>query len=457
MGINYRLAAMLVVCVAFLYGAYVTKPLMDQETEDHRLRQERDGEGLMQRLSKIFDPQYQDAYMAEQRRKYRESRGLKDDGVTIDSTIKAHKHQEAMPETSGDAETHSSSPEKATSELAEKKIYRVVHTTVGHEGHNSRVRRSIGVPEVRNFSPFLMLDHFSIAPEAGFPDHPHRGQETITYVLQGALDHEDFTGSRGTLRRGDLQFMTAGRGVVHAEMPHAATPDEQAAAAEAPDDYTPMGGPDDVEGLQLWVDLPVDLKQCEPRYRDLRAAEIPTTSVLGDARGSSSVKVISGEAYGVSSLQDLAYTPVWMLDYVVEPPGNDDAPIVVEQRIPAGFNSFVYIISGANVTIADRTVGSHTNVFFTANPTDPEVVRITVGSSPKTGSGTEDALLAPANSTRFLIVAGQILDQPVVQHGPFVEISRERIIKAFNDYQTFSNGFERAWGWASHIGRRLMV
>lgn len=105
------------------------------------------------------------------------------------------------------------------------------------EGAGARVRRSIGTPQLRNFSPFLMLDHFTIKPGAGFPDHPHRGQETITYLLEGAVDHEDFAGNAGTIEAGDLQFMTAGRGIMHAEMPR------QNADGSAN------------VGMQLWVDL----------------------------------------------------------------------------------------------------------------------------------------------------------------------------------------------------------
>lgn len=111
------------------------------------------------------------------------------------------------------------------------------------EGAGARVRRSIGTPQLRNFSPFLMLDHFTIKPGAGFPDHPHRGQETITYLLKGAVDHEDFAGNAGTIEAGDLQFMTAGKGIMHAEMPR-----------QNPDGSANVG-------MQLWVDL-----RMYPRY-----------------------------------------------------------------------------------------------------------------------------------------------------------------------------------------------
>ena len=187
------------------------------------------------------------------------------------------------------------------------------------EGVGARVRRSIGTAKLRNLSPFLMLDHFSVSPGAGFPDHPHRGQETITYLLQGAFDHEDFAGHRGTIETGDLQFMTAGRGIMHAEMPRANA-----------------DGSANV-GLQLWVDLPETLKSVEPRYRDLKAEAIPTVDVDD---GKVHVKVISGQSHGIDGVRDLAYTPVWILDITIKPGGK------MQQVLPSGWNGFAYTLSG---------------------------------------------------------------------------------------------------------------
>ena len=187
------------------------------------------------------------------------------------------------------------------------------------EGAGARVRRSIGTPKLRNFSPFLMLDHFTVHPGAGFPDHPHRGQETITYLLEGAVDHEDFAGNAGTIEAGDLQFMTAGRGIMHAEMPR----------------QNADGSPN--IGMQLWVDLPEKLKACEPRYRDLRAKEIPQIEVDS---GKASIKIISGQSHGTDSVQELAYTPVWILDVTIKPGGK------VTQELPVGWNAFAYTLSG---------------------------------------------------------------------------------------------------------------
>ncbi|KJR84654.1 uncharacterized protein SPSK_09449 [Sporothrix schenckii 1099-18] len=284
------------------------------------------------------------------------------------------------------------------------------------EGAGARVRRSIGTPALRNFSPFLMLDHFSIKPGAGFPDHPHRGQETITYLLNGGVDHEDFAGNKGTINSGDLQFMTAGRGIMHAEMPR-----------QNPDGSANVG-------LQLWVDLPQNLKNCEPRYRDLRAAEIPTVDVDDNKVH---IKVISGESHGINSVKDLAYTPVWILDLTVQPGGK------VAQPLPANWNAFAYILEGSatisNGEEAPTKVEQYSNVVF-----GPEGDGVTVSVD---ASATEPA--------RLVLVAGTPLDQPIVQYGPFVVNSKEEVYKALMDYQTHTNGFERAEGWQSEIGKSM--
>ncbi|KAK3387531.1 RmlC-like cupin domain-containing protein [Podospora didyma] len=283
------------------------------------------------------------------------------------------------------------------------------------EGAGARVRRSVGTPSLRNFSPFLMLDHFSVKPGAGFPDHPHRGQETITYLLEGAVDHEDFAGNKGTIGPGDLQFMTAGRGIMHAEMP-----------AQNADGSANVG-------LQLWVDLPKHLKMCEPRYRDLSASEIPTVDVDD---GKVHVKVISGQSHGIDSVKDLAYTPVWILDIEIKPGGS------IAQPLPEGWNAFGYVLEGSvlvgkpgNQTPVDQ----YHNVVF--EPTG-EAVFASVDAGAET-------------SGRIVLIAGTPLDQKVVQYGPFVLNSQEEVYQAFMDYQTHTNGFERAKGWESEIGKSM--
>ncbi|WEW58455.1 RNA pol II transcription cofactor [Emydomyces testavorans] len=285
------------------------------------------------------------------------------------------------------------------------------------EGAGARVRRSIGTAKLKNFSPFLMLDHFTIGKGAGFPDHPHRGQETITYLLSGGVDHEDFAGNKGTIGPGDLQFMTAGRGIMHAEMPH-----------ENPD-----GSPN--VGMQLWVDLPEKLKMCEPRYRDLRASEIPTVTVDD---GKARVKVISGQSHGVDSVRDLAYTPVWIFDITLQPGGK------ITQALPKGWNAFAYTLAGSTTFGKDSSASSKTVPEFYNVVFDQEGDLIDASNLP---DAKEDS--------RFILVAGQPLDQNVVQYGPFVLNSQEEVYQAMLDFQTASNGFERARGWESKIGKRM--
>ncbi|SCU87562.1 LAME_0D10572g1_1 [Lachancea meyersii CBS 8951] len=272
------------------------------------------------------------------------------------------------------------------------------------EGVGAKVRRSIGTLKLRHFAPFLLLDHFTVAPPAGFPDHPHHGQETITYVLGGMIAHEDFTGSQGVLREGDLQFMTAGKGIVHSEIPVQLESNEPAA------------------GLQLWVDLPEKLKNCEPRYRDLRKKETP----IAKPHDCLEVRVISGKSYGVESLSELAYTPVDFYHFI-----NSKKGVHFKQEFPADFNVFMYVLKGA-VTVNSQLFPQFSSVFFKPDGLYVEGV-----------SASEDA--------EFVLVGGQILDQPVVQHGPFVETTRERIIEVFDNYRSGTNGFERAPGWSSSI------
>jgi redox-sensitive bicupin YhaK (pirin superfamily) len=154
-------------------------------------------------------------------------------------------------------------------------------------------------------------------------EDPHRGQETITYLLSGAVDHEDFAGNKGTIEAGDLQFMTAGRGIVHAEMPR----QNEDGSANV--------------GMQLWVDLPKELKSSED--------------------GKVHVKIISGKAYDTESLKELAYTPVWLLDFTVQPGGK------VKQSLPKGWNAFAYLLNGTTIFSTggeSRPIEQYHNVVF---------------------------------------------------------------------------------------------
>lgn len=294
--------------------------------------------------------------------------------------------------------------------VAPRTIFKYFLAIQQEEGMGAQVRRSIGTINMRNFTPFLMLDHFNVSPQAGFPDHPHYGQSTVTYLLKGRFAHEDFTGAKGVLVPGDLQFMTAGKGIVHAEMPI--------------DDGTGTY----INGMQLWVDLPKDQKEIAPSYRDLKKDEIPV--VKPDDKVT--VKVIAGEAYGVKSVQDLAHVAVDYYDFEVLPGG------VVSQPFKEGYNVFLYILEGS-LDVGGKVVEQYNAVFFNR---DGATVDVRV---PETQEG----------KTQFVLIGGQALDQQIVQHGPFVATTREKIYEVFMNYQAGKNGFERAIGFVSSIARGI--
>lgn len=292
--------------------------------------------------------------------------------------------------------------------MSARTVKTVVHAMERAEGVGATVRRSIGVDGMRKFSPFLMFDHFS-GGEGGFPEHPHLGQETITYMIKGAFAHEDFTGNKGMLYPGDLQFMTAGKGIVHSEMP------------------VPLQNGEQPYGMQLWVDLPKDMKEVDPRYRDLRAYEIPEVI---EQDGKLKVKVISGKAYGVESLKELAYTPVHYYHYSLKPGA------LFEQEVPDNFNMFLYVMSGEGLILTDGSVlNQFDNAFFKV---DGNLIK---GANP----------LDSDNDIEFILVGGEILDQHTVHYGPFVANNQERIRKAFQDYNYAREGFAPLKTWKTLI------
>lgn len=295
-------------------------------------------------------------------------------------------------------------------------IKQTVYATEQSEGAGARVRRSIGSSSLRNLSPFLLLDHFSSGAGSGFPDHPHRGQETITYMLSGGFQHEDFAGNAGTIWAGDLQFMKAGRGIMHSEMPVVQTDGTLNA------------------GLQLWVDLKEEEKLGEPTYRDLKAAEIPSVK---SEDGKALVKIIAGRSQGTESVRDLAGQPVWLVDVTLQPGGR------VAQEVPAGWTAFAYVLSGS--------------VSFGEGPAAKKVKQFENAVFDTDGDHVVAALPADAiEEARFVFVAGEPLDQKVVQYGPFVLTTEQGVRQALRDYQMHTNGFERAEGWRSEIGKRMV-
>jgi len=279
------------------------------------------------------------------------------------------------------------------------------------EGDGALVRRSIGSMKLRNLTPFLMLDHFHVSEGAGFPDHPHRGQATVTYMLEGASQHEDSAGHKGTIETGGVQWMTAGKGIIHAEMP-----------IHAP-------GKPDPRGLQLWIDLPKQYKMVDPSYQELGPSEIPTAYPEGPS-GPSRVKVISGKSHGVESpVRPLG--GCWYFHVIL-----DKAGTTFFQDIPAGWTSFLYTLKGS-VTVGDDPMPH--DAFYTL-----------VLSAGEGESGVK--ITAASDNTEFVVIAGEPLDQTVFQYGPFVMTTREEIQGTLLDYQTGKNGFEKAHTWKSVIG-----
>ncbi|XP_022932261.1 pirin-like protein isoform X1 [Cucurbita moschata] len=270
-----------------------------------------------------------------------------------------------------------------------------------HEGFGAVVRRSIGRYELKYFDPFLVLDEFFVTPPAGFPDHPHRGFETVTYMLQGAMTHEDFQGHKGTIGAGDLQWMTAGKGIVHSEMP--ASHGTQ-------------------HGLQLWINLSSKHKMIEPRYQ-----EVHNNDVVEAKKDGVKVRVIAGEAMGKRS-PIYTKTPTMYLDFTLDPGSH------IEQPIPVGWNAFVYVLEGE-----DGVFGSVKSMPIASHHI------LLLGS----GDGLEAWNKSSSEALRFILVGGEPLNESVVQMGPFVMNTEEEIDQTIEDFENGTNGFERAKHWSS--------
>jgi len=268
------------------------------------------------------------------------------------------------------------------------------------EGVGARVRRSIGTREIRNFDPFLMLDEFHVTSPAGFPDHPHRGFETVTYMLDGQVQHEDFAGHGGIIGPGDLQWMTAGRGIVHSEMPVG--------------DIT-------CTGLQLWINLPKEFKMVEPAYQELKHENIPKKTENGVT-----VTIIAGESMGIKS-PIYTRTPTMYLDFKLEP--NSE----YTQEVPADWNAFIFVLDGEG-HFGDKAKENKSQTHYTLILSKGDRIRF---------ANKAKSLL------HFVLIAGKPINEPVVQHGPFVMNTREEIEQTFVDYHSFRNGFEKARNWRS--------
>ena len=272
-----------------------------------------------------------------------------------------------------------------------RRVERLIQGQATSDGDGVKLVRVLTQDLQRRLDPFLMLDAFGTDNPGdyigGFPDHPHRGFETVTYMLQGRMRHRDSVGNVGLLVPGSVQWMTAGRGVIHSEMP------EQEDGA--------------MEGFQLWLNLPGRDKMCAPWYRDIATDQVPEWRGPG-----ATARVIAGSSHGVmGAVQREATAPLY-LDIHLEPGA------AFEQALPATHNAFVYVYRG-ELSVADTGV-SRQRMALLANTAGSDGV----------------ALLAGPEGARAILVAGQPLGEPIAQHGPFVMNTRDELIQAFNDFQS---------------------
>jgi redox-sensitive bicupin YhaK (pirin superfamily) len=274
----------------------------------------------------------------------------------------------------------------------------IVNSIQTLEGGGFLVRRPFPKAAFSEFDPFLLLDEMGpmdVAPgEAkGAPDHPHRGFETVTYILSGEMEHKDSRGHAGRLSAGDVQWMTAGAGVVHSEMPSQA--------------FLRNGGR--MHGFQLWVNLPQRDKMMKPRYQEIPSAQIPKTT---SADGLVSVSVIAGEALGQKAVIETR-TPIIYLHYRLEPGG------VVTQQVPRDYNAFVYVVEGAGLFGSEGERGADGQMVMFAP--DGDEVRI------ENSADAKEAL-------EVLLIAGLPFNEPIARYGPFVMNTEAEIRQAFEDY-----------------------
>ena len=262
------------------------------------------------------------------------------------------------------------------------------------DGAGVRLTRVLSHDLQQRLDPFLMLDAFgSDKPDdyiAGFPNHPHRGFETVTYMIAGRMRHRDSGGHEGLLQNGGVQWMTAGRGLVHSEMP------EQEEGV--------------MEGFQLWLNLPAKNKLCEPWYRDIQSADIPEVTTPEQVL----VRVIAGTAHGVTGAVTREHTEPLYVD--VHFPDRDG--VVLEQAIPFSHHAFLYVYRGELEVVQGNT--------STAVPAQ----RMAILSD----DGDGVVLRGQAN-TRAILIAGKPLHEPIAQYGPFVMNTREELAQAVDDFR----------------------
>ncbi len=278
-------------------------------------------------------------------------------------------------------------------------VERVVQSIRTIEGGGFVVRRPFPTRILEDYDPFLMLDHlgpvdYAPGKAVGAPTHPHRGFETVSYFLEGENQHKDSQGNSGKLGPGDVQWMTAGSGIVHDEMPT--------------EEFQRTGGR--VHGFQIWVNLPARDKMMKPRYQDIPAALIPEAT---NADGTVKVRVVAGEAMGQKAVIDTR-TPIMFMHYTLQPGAS------VTQPVPNNFNVFAYIINGNGVFGADQVKAKEGQMVIFAQNGDE------VSLSAQTGQ---------AGPLDLLLLGGVPINEPIARYGPFVMNTEAEIYQAIEDYQ----------------------
>lgn len=273
-----------------------------------------------------------------------------------------------------------------------RRVTKIVRGRPASDGAGVRLTRVIGTETLPDLDPFLLLDEFRSDEArdylAGFPDHPHRGFETVTYMLAGRMRHGDNQGNTGLLRPGSVQWMTAGRGIVHSEMP------EQENGL--------------LWGFQLWVNLPARDKMTAPRYQDIEPEAIPQSMTDGGAR----VRVIAGRFDGIEGpVRAVATEPSY---FDIEMP----ASAAVTCRLPGEHSAFAYVYEGA------ARIGS-----------EEAAERIGRGELAVLSPGDHVRLVAEPSGARLLLVAGRPLNEPIAKHGPFVMNTQDEISRALSDFR----------------------
>ena len=272
--------------------------------------------------------------------------------------------------------------------MAQRSVTKRIAAIPVSEGAGVLVHRTIGTPALRHLDPFLMLDHFSNNDPrdyiAGFPDHPHRGFNTFTYMLDGHMLHQDSMGNRGDLRSGGAQWMKAASGIIHSEMP------------QQTDGL--------MRGFQLWINLPAEEKMSDPAYQEFPPETFPTAAIPGGQ-----VKVITGRYGDLQSPITDPHTGVQYLDVSLEPGQG------FRHDIDAALTAFIYVFEG-EADIAGTALDTHNLAVL--------------------GTGDELEVNAGARGARFILVAGRPLHEPIVQYGPFVMSTRDEIEQALADYRS---------------------